>query len=181
MKNWRGENASCLESVCLCSSQYQRKSKEQAAWASYVCHSRYISKTKRGSFFQSRHFRRNRRRISTSWIDFDESQSVSFFCWHSDFLPNKILANKLITMSSNLELATNCCFCFSLATGVIIIATLDLLQGGLTVLLGAFCLMMPETLKGHPLGILQMHHCWLVRRFLTCPCQHIISFTMRRQ
>ncbi len=63
--------------------------------------------------------------------------------------------------SRKLELASNCCFCFSLATGVMIIATIDLLQGVLTVVLGAACLMMPDTLKGHPLG-------WSLGAFLLC-------------
>lgn len=66
----------------------------------------------------------------------------------------KIPQLKDFGMDSNFELATNCCFCFSLATGVIIIATLDLLQGALTVLLGAACLLIPDSLKGHPLA----HH-----------------------
>jgi hypothetical protein len=67
--------------------------------------------------------------------------------------------------TQKLELASNCCFCFSLANGVMIIATIDLLQGILTVILGAACLMMPDTLKGHPLGGYESLH--LLRNLLT--------------
>mmetsp|Transcript_20205 Transcript_20205/g.29637 ORF Transcript_20205/g.29637 Transcript_20205/m.29637 type:complete len:184 (+) Transcript_20205:206-757(+) len=52
------------------------------------------------------------------------------------------------------ELATNCCGCFSLAQGVTIVAGLDLVQGFLTVFLGLCVLTAPEQFKGHPLA----HH-----------------------
>ena len=52
------------------------------------------------------------------------------------------------------ELATNCCGCFSLAQGVFTVAALDLLQGMLTVFLGLCVLTAPEQFKGHPLA----HH-----------------------
>mmetsp|Transcript_42456 Transcript_42456/g.113602 ORF Transcript_42456/g.113602 Transcript_42456/m.113602 type:complete len:208 (+) Transcript_42456:1338-1961(+) len=67
----------------------------------------------------------------------------------------KILGWSLIGhLMSTTKLADNCCVCFTLATGVTIIATLDLIQGLLTVFLGVACLLMPETFKGHPLA----HH-----------------------
>ncbi len=85
-------------------------------------------------------------------------------------------------MSSNLDLATNCCFCFSLATGVIIIATLDLLQGGLTVLLGAACLLAPESFRGHPLGDC-IALVWRAVKLdlIAQPLQRIICCTMKQQ
>mmetsp|Transcript_46550 Transcript_46550/g.95231 ORF Transcript_46550/g.95231 Transcript_46550/m.95231 type:complete len:184 (-) Transcript_46550:414-965(-) len=57
-------------------------------------------------------------------------------------------------MSPNTNLANSCCGCFSLTTGVYIIAAMDLLQGMLTVFLGLCVLTAPEHFAGHPLA----HH-----------------------
>ncbi len=50
------------------------------------------------------------------------------------------------------NLAESCCGCFSLTTGVYIIAGLDLLQGLATVFLGLCVLTAPESFRVKPLS-----------------------------